>query len=93
MEETKLLQSTLELYYCILKFYTNTKKYARLNPCYKFLISLDELNRYTTNLCELGLLDINYYDKTVKISYKGKEFLEKFDYMIKQVGFLDAPMT
>lgn len=90
MKEQKLLQDRLELYYYILKFYTLTKKHDRFELNNKLLIPFDELNKHLVNLNKLGLLDINYYDKTINTSQKGKEFLEKFDFLTKLVGYVNS---
>ena len=75
----------VELYYQILKTCSDTKVHTRSFLNNKLLISFAQLNKYIFILNDLGLLEIDYYNKSVKTTLKGKEFVKKFDYLTNQI--------
>jgi predicted transcriptional regulator len=78
-------RSRIELYYHILKTCSDTKVHNRSFLNSKLLVSFAQLNEYIFNLNELGLLEIANYNKSVRTTLKGKEFVKKFDYLTNQV--------
>ncbi len=80
-------RSRLELYYNILK-YCNTidDQHHDINQINnELLISFTQLNEYILTLQEAGLLEINRYDRTMKTTLKGIEFVRKFDFLTQQL--------
>ncbi len=78
-------RTRIELYYHILKTYSDTKVHTRSFLNNKLLISFAQLNDYISNLNDLGLVEIDYYNKSVKTTLKGKEFVKKFSYLSNQI--------
>ena len=81
-------RTRIELYYHILKTYSDTKVHTRSFLNNKLLISFAQLNEYIFNPNELGLLEIANYNKSVRTTLKGKEFVKKFDYLTNQVEII-----
>ena len=52
------------------------------------MISFAQLNEYIFNLNESGLLEIDKYNRSVRTTLKGKEFVKKFDYLTDQVKII-----
>ncbi len=80
-------RNRLEMYCNILK-YCNTIKgqhHNRNQINNELLISFAQINEYIINLEETGLLEINHYDRTIKTSLKGIEFIRKFDFLTRQI--------
>ena len=81
-------RSRIELYFHILKTCSDTKVHTRSILNSKLLISFAQLNEYIFNLNKLGLLEIDKYNKSVRTTLKGKEFVKKFDYLSNQVKII-----
>jgi predicted transcriptional regulator len=80
-------RNRLELYYITLK-YCNTineqhHDIDQINS--ELLISFTHLNEYILTLQEAGLLEITHYDKTIKTTLKGIEFVRRFDFLTQQL--------
>jgi predicted transcriptional regulator len=78
-------RSRIELYYHILKTCNDTKVHTRSFLNSKLSISFAQVNEYILNLNDLGLLEIDHCNKSVRTTLKGKEFIKKFDYLTNQV--------
>ena len=74
---TRHRRSRLELYYNILKYRNNLKDRNHHNR--------NQINEYILTLQEAGLLEIDRYDRTIKTTMKGIEFMKKFDFLIQQL--------
>jgi predicted transcriptional regulator len=84
---TRKRRSRLELYYNILKYCNSINEHHhdinQINN--ELLIPFTQLNEYILNLQEAGLLEINRYDRTIKTTLKGIEFVRKFDFLTQQL--------
>lgn len=84
---TRHRRTKLELYYNILKYCNNLKdKHHNRNQINdELLISFAQINEYISTLQEAGLLEINRYDRTIKTTLRGIEFIKKFDLLTQQL--------
>ena len=86
-KKTRVRRSRLELYYNILKYYNSIKEQPpNRNQIINYLsITFAQLNEYNLTLQEVGLLEIDHNDNTIKITFQGVEFIRKFDYLTQQL--------
>ena len=49
------------------------------------MIPFAQINECILTLQEAGLLEIDRYDRTIKTTMKGIEFMKKFDFLIQQL--------
>ena len=81
-------RTSLELYYNILKYCNNLKdsnRHDRNQINNDLLIPFAQINECILTLQEAGLLEIDRYDRTIKTTMKGIEFMKKFDFLIQQL--------
>lgn len=84
MSERKFRRSKLELYCQILKLCINDN-HTKSDLNHELVISFGPLNEYLKNLQKLGLVEVGKSDKKIQATLKGKEIVEKFDYLMKQI--------
>ena len=81
-------RTRLELYYNILKYCNNLKDrnhHNRNQINNHLVIPFAQINECILTLQEAGLLEIDRYDRTIKTTMKGIEFMKKFDFLIQQL--------
>ena len=85
MKESPFKRSRLELYYYILKSCIINEKHTRSSLNRQLLISYSLLDECLIYLQQLGFIDINYNDRTIKTTLKGQNYVQKFGYLMQQV--------
>jgi len=87
MTITRHRRTRLELYYNILRYCNNLKdkQHNRNQINRDLLISFAQLNEYIFAMREVGLLEINRNDRTLRTTLKGIEFMRKFDILTQQL--------
>jgi len=84
-EESRGRRSKLEIYYHILKLCIKRNGQAPSDLYEMISISYGQVKDYTEDLCQLGMLQINGNGKLIKTTTRGKLFVKKFDYLMKQI--------
>jgi predicted transcriptional regulator len=85
MKESTSKRSRLELYYYILRSCIIDEKHTRSSLNRQLLISYSLLDECLIYLEQLGFIDINYNDRTIKTTLKGQNYVQKFGYLMQQV--------
>ena len=85
MKESSFKRSRLELYYYILKSCIINEKHTRSSLNRQLSISYSLLDECLFYLQQSGFIDINYDDRTIKTTLKGKDYVQKFGYLMQQV--------
>jgi predicted transcriptional regulator len=85
MKESTSKRSRLELYYYILRLCIIDEKHTRSSLNRQLLISYSLLDECLIYLEQLGFIDINYNDRTIKTTLKGQNYVQKFGYLMQQV--------
>ena len=87
---TRHRRTRLELYYNILKYCNNIKEginhhHNRNQINNDLLIPFAQINECILTLQEAGLLEIDRYNRTIKTTLKGIEFMSKFEILTQQL--------
>ena len=86
MKESSFKRSRLELYYYILKSCIINEKHTRSSLNRQLSISYSLLNGCLFYLEKSRFIEINYAEKTIKTTLKGKDYVQKFGYLMQQVN-------
>jgi hypothetical protein len=86
MKESLFNGSRLELYYYILRSCTTLEKHARSSLNRQLLISYSLLDECIVYLEKLGFVDVNYPEKTIKTTLRGRDYVQKFDCLMQQIN-------
>lgn len=85
--ESKSRRSKLEIYYLELKLSSKYGGQTRTDVCKKIGTSSEQINNYVEELCNLEMLETYNDGKTLlSTTIKGKRFIRKFNYLIKQIS-------
>jgi predicted transcriptional regulator len=85
MKESTSKRSRLELYYYILRSCIIDEKHTRSSLNRQLLISYSLLDECLIYLEQIGFIDINYNDRTIKTTLQGQNYVQKFGYLMQQV--------
>ena len=85
MKESPFKRSRLELYYYILKSCISKENHTRGSLNRQLLISYSLLDECLIYLEQLGFIDFDYNDRTIKTTLKGQDYVQKFGYLMQQV--------
>ncbi len=85
MKEFPFKRSRLELYYYILRSCIINERHNKSSLSKQLLISYSLLDECLIYLQQLGFIDINYNERTIKTTLKGQNYVQKFGYLMQQV--------
>jgi len=85
MKESKFKRSRLDLYYYILKSCIVNEGHTRSSLSTELLIPHSLLNECLIYLERLGFIDTDNNERTIKTTLKGKDYVQKFGYLLQQV--------
>ena len=85
MKESSFKRSRLELYYYILKSCISKENHTRSSLNRQLSISYSLLDRCLFYLEKSRFIEINHAEKTIKTTLKGKDYVQKFGYLMQQV--------
>lgn len=93
MKKSTCKRSRLELYYYILKSCINKENHTRSSLNRQLWISYSLLDECLIYLQQLGFIDLNYNDRTIKTTLKGQNYVQKFGYLMQQVDDVSTLST
>ena len=85
MKKSTCKRSRLELYYYILKSCINKENHTRSSLNRQLWISYSLLDECLIYLQQLGFIDLNYNDRTIKTTLKGQDYVQKFGFLMQQI--------
>jgi predicted transcriptional regulator len=85
MKESPFKRSRLDLYYYILKSCIINEKHSGSSLNRQLSISYSLLDECLFYLEKSRFIEINYAEKTIKTTLKGKDYVQKFGYLMQQV--------
>ena len=85
IKESQFKRSRLELYYYILRSCFSKENHTRGSLNRELLMSYSLIDECLNYLQQVGFIDINYNDRTIKTTLKGQDYVQKFGFLMQQI--------